>query len=587
MDSADKMSEIDPQRLQKLISALADGTLDDVQTAELFEYLESSMDNREVYIDHMMLHSAMFRKMRGKEYLPPLLVDSQIENNEAESSCGSLPLLEDCSPNDGLPSSCGSSILGFLDGAVQKGFGALPGMVTLICLVSALSMIATLIIVSVVSRPNNDEVDLANVKLAAIEQSLQAAKRKARASCPLATVARISRVIDAKWSERSWRPLGLDHLSVGRCLELEYGLAEIKYNTGASVILRGPVIYNVTDENAGLLNAGQLTAKVPEAAKGFTIETPQGNIVDYGTEFGVEVNEVSVVDVHVFQGKVEVDLADSVNGVDKISLFENQAISIDTSTSQLNRFASQPEVFIREINNDGSDSMDSEKFYFDDFAKDTSYCYAGSNSYGGGGSFKIHPGQRGVLEITSGQINTYSVVSKQPLLGVGESFSAQVPGNNSKQSVFLVVSTVAAEPKGGMGGSFGLRFRRDERGLMVHCYGASRACRLLNDTFTADPDQSAPLLLTIDRISPTEFMFYYDTGNGPVPLSEYPITNEDLKKCERLHVGVEAWGLNGGVFQFDDFRIKPISIPKSIQCRGKQRTINVISEPTLEKIKSL
>ena len=46
-------------------------------------------------------------------------------------------------------------------------------------------------------------------------------------------------------------------------------------------------------------------ASVTEAGHGFTIETPNGKVVDLGTEFGVTVDDLGVSEVSVFQGKVE------------------------------------------------------------------------------------------------------------------------------------------------------------------------------------------------------------------------------------------------------------------------------------------
>ena len=44
---------------------------------------------------------------------------------------------------------------------------------------------------------------------------------------------------------------------------------------------------------------------VPPTAAGFTVGTPQIDLVDRGTEFGIQVGEGDKTDVHVFQGKVE------------------------------------------------------------------------------------------------------------------------------------------------------------------------------------------------------------------------------------------------------------------------------------------
>ena len=84
---------------------------------------------------------------------------------------------------------------------------------------------------------------------------------------------------------------------------------EITYNTGAKVILQGPVTYEV-EANGGYLAVGKLTGKLEKRGEGretrgeksvlsssfilhpssFVIRTPTATVTDLGTEFGVEVN---------------------------------------------------------------------------------------------------------------------------------------------------------------------------------------------------------------------------------------------------------------------------------------------------------
>src|SRR5207247_1023470 len=51
--------------------------------------------------------------------------------------------------------------------------------------------------------------------------------------------------------------------------------------------------------------ANVLRATVPPQATGFTIRSPKLDLVDRGTEFGLDVTDGGKTDVHVFQGKVE------------------------------------------------------------------------------------------------------------------------------------------------------------------------------------------------------------------------------------------------------------------------------------------
>ena len=53
------------------------------------------------------------------------------------------------------------------------------------------------------------------------------------------------------------------------------------------------------------MRRGELVASVPHEGHGFTIETPNGKVIDLGTEFGVVVDDFGVSQVSVFEGKVE------------------------------------------------------------------------------------------------------------------------------------------------------------------------------------------------------------------------------------------------------------------------------------------
>ena len=127
---------------------------------------------------------------------------------------------------------------------------------------------------------------------------------------------------------------------------------EITYDTGAKVILQGPVSYEVESLAGGYLSVGKLTAKLetknslpspsgrgaggeggvnaPVASKSgisspqplapspssnpqslipnplFAVRTPTAVVTDLGTEFGVEVDKEGSTSSHVFRGSIRV-----------------------------------------------------------------------------------------------------------------------------------------------------------------------------------------------------------------------------------------------------------------------------------------
>lgn len=89
-------------------------------------------------------------------------------------------------------------------------------------------------------------------------------------------------------------------------LELDHGLAEITFDSGAEVTLEGPARFQLESDNRSRLDSGRASANVPEQARGFVIHTPTSYIRDLGTAFAVEVRNGQETDLHVLEGEVEV-----------------------------------------------------------------------------------------------------------------------------------------------------------------------------------------------------------------------------------------------------------------------------------------
>ena len=119
-------------------------------------------------------------------------------------------------------------------------------------------------------------------------------------------VAVLSRAVDVKWGNRTDSPSEGDGIRAGT-LQLQSGLAQIEFFSGASVIVEGPAELKI--ESASLIEcrSGKLRATVPEPAQGFTIITPDYRVVDLGTEFALSVSPDGQSELHVVDGEVRVD----------------------------------------------------------------------------------------------------------------------------------------------------------------------------------------------------------------------------------------------------------------------------------------
>lgn len=88
-------------------------------------------------------------------------------------------------------------------------------------------------------------------------------------------------------------------------IAIRSGLAEIHFGCGAEVILEGPAELELRDAWRATLKRGRAVAKVPERARGFTLDGPRGSLVDRGTQFGVSVGESGDMELHVIEGTVD------------------------------------------------------------------------------------------------------------------------------------------------------------------------------------------------------------------------------------------------------------------------------------------
>ena len=109
----------------------------------------------------------------------------------------------------------------------------------------------------------------------------------------------IDQLFDVVWSE------GISGKREGALLgsevfQLESGIAEIQFFSGASMIVEGPAEIELKSAWEAICREGSVRMKVPPAARGFKLQAPSTEIIDLGTEFGLVVRDgkghVEVID---------------------------------------------------------------------------------------------------------------------------------------------------------------------------------------------------------------------------------------------------------------------------------------------------
>lgn len=110
----------------------------------------------------------------------------------------------------------------------------------------------------------------------------------------------------AVWRDEAKVYLIHDRLRPGDRLCLESGRVELVFDCGVQMVLEGPAELEILGEKHARMAMGIVTARAWSGGEGFTVDTPQVNIVDLSTEFGVKVDAAGKTDLAVFEGAIDV-----------------------------------------------------------------------------------------------------------------------------------------------------------------------------------------------------------------------------------------------------------------------------------------
>lgn len=146
---------------------------------------------------------------------------------------------------------------------------------------------------------------------------------------------------------RDRQPCSDSRLRVGE-YQLNRGLLHLQFRGGVTVYVEAPAHFEAVSAARVVLHSGRLSASVPPEGVGFAVETPEAEVVDFGTEFSVDVAG-GASEVHVFEGRVRVQPrspsgAKTGNAVD---LRTSQAVMIDNVTEKPVEIELATDRFIR------------------------------------------------------------------------------------------------------------------------------------------------------------------------------------------------------------------------------------------------
>ncbi|WP_417748185.1 LamG-like jellyroll fold domain-containing protein [Rosistilla oblonga] len=106
---------------------------------------------------------------------------------------------------------------------------------------------------------------------------------------------------DAVWEGD---PLATGSLVPSGPLRLLSGVAQIELFSGVRMVIEGDAQFVVQSAMLVQLDRGRARAQVPEAARGFRVQTRHGDLIDLGTEFAIDAGD-EAARVEVLTGEVE------------------------------------------------------------------------------------------------------------------------------------------------------------------------------------------------------------------------------------------------------------------------------------------
>jgi hypothetical protein len=247
--------------LQRLLQQVSDDSLSAEDADRLNDLLHGNPEACEIYLDHLTLEAHLRHELGGQvpapEALPAFARSAVTPPEQATRPASSARLFD-------------AKVLRLAAAAV------LGGMVTL----------------GIVLGLGAPREPLAN----------RSGERESNPKASGDSVATLLFADNTQWGRMNGLVEG-QRLPAGP-IQLERGLAVLRFDGGAAVVMEGPTELQIESRGSARLARGRLTVRAPEEAAGFTVHTPASDVVDLGTEFAIKVERNGATELHVLEGEV-------------------------------------------------------------------------------------------------------------------------------------------------------------------------------------------------------------------------------------------------------------------------------------------
>jgi hypothetical protein len=256
-------------RLEKLIAAMFDGSLAADEHAELLQIIDRDAAACDQFLSQIALHAVLKDEARGtrpKALCGELFGVSSADLPELVAGVPPKPAIVDVEPSQPF---CGDrpTLTLLLDVFLLRGFAPLARAAAAILFVAF--CVGALLFVD---RPERVPFDHNQIVVGAEPQ-----------------ISEVQHIL------------------------LDSGTTRVKLPNVGHVVISGPADFRLLSPMRARLNYGRIKMRVTEkTGHGFVVETPDGDITDLGTEFGIDVGEGRSSMLAVFEGMVDLEVAEQM-----------------------------------------------------------------------------------------------------------------------------------------------------------------------------------------------------------------------------------------------------------------------------------
>lgn len=264
---------LDPDRFPRLLEGLANQTLSSEQHAELQSLLIDNPELQRQYLEYMDLHIGLGKLLSSEDGG----VDSLAPTTPGRHASEGIDSLRTLSPPNAEKGNPSLARRASVDGPGNRG---LLGPLRLRIVMASATAVLLILSAALVLRPR-------------------------RADVVTMEPVRLHQAAGAAFFGKAVPPVG-GSLDYGREYALTSGMVELRFPDGAEIILEAPSVIEIKTRDRLVVKMGACSVHAPPGAEGFRVETPQADVVDLGTRFSVNVNEVGETDVQVVEGAADV-----------------------------------------------------------------------------------------------------------------------------------------------------------------------------------------------------------------------------------------------------------------------------------------